>query len=127
MWLALSLPLLLQFADAVHHFQGCLASLGGVAWFFEGRAPEGHNRVSDVLVERTLMIEDETGHIRKILVQEQRQVLCIELLGNGCEAADVAEHHRDVGLPWFHQTWVNQEPPDYLRANELPEFTSYSP
>ena len=65
---ALGFPLLLQLADAVHHFERGVASLCGMAGLFEGRTPEGHHSVADVLIKCSLMIENQAGHVGKILI-----------------------------------------------------------
>src|SRR6266436_6246079 len=83
MRLAFSFPFLLHLSDAVHHFQSCIAGSRGMARFFEGRAPEGHDGVADVLVESAVVLENEAGHVRKILVQEIREILSVEFFGNG--------------------------------------------
>src|SRR5882762_2172549 len=91
MRLAFGFPFLLHVADALHHFQSCMAGSGRVAGFFEGRAPESHDGVADVLVESAVVLEDEAGHVREVLVEKKGQVLGVEFFGYGGKAADVAE------------------------------------
>ena len=126
MWLAFGFPYFLQFANVLHHLQCRVAGLCGVADFFEGRAPEGHDGIADVLVERTLVIKDQTGHVRKILVQEKRQVLRVEFFGNRGKAANVAEHHGDFGLLWLDELRIHQQAADDFRAEILAERRAHA-
>jgi len=34
-------------------------------------------------VERAMVLEDESGHVREILIEEERQVLGVKFFGNG--------------------------------------------
>src|SRR5256886_12633674 len=81
-----------------------------------GRAPEGHHRVADVLVESAMVLENQAGHVRKILVQEIREILSVQFFGNGREAANIAEHHGNVGFLWFYKTRIDEQPADDFGA-----------
>ena len=64
-----------------------------------GRAPEGHDRVADVLVERPPVARhDDVGHRRQVLVQELEEHVRVELLRERGEAADVGEEDRQLAL-----------------------------
>jgi len=65
------------------------------------------------------MIEDETGHVRQVLVQEKRQLLCVEFFGNRGEAANVAEHHGDLGLLRFDEPRIDEQTANDFRAEIL--------
>ena len=123
---ALGFPFLLHFADAGHHFQRGVASPGGVAGFFERRAPEGHHGITNVFVERAVVIEYEAGHIREILVEEKGQVLGVEFLRNGGKAADVAEHHGNVGFSRLDELRINKQPANDFRAEVLAESGTHA-
>src|SRR5258708_14655147 len=114
MRLALGFPFLMHLADTLHHFQRGVASPCGVARFFEGRTPEGHDGVAAVLVEGAMVIKNEAGHVREILIEKERQVLGVELFGNGREAAGVAEHYGNGGSS--RVTWLtrSQRPREHL-------------
>ena len=56
------------------------------------RVPERHNRVADIFVDRAAVREHDVGHCREIFVDEPRQRLRIQLLGNGRKAAHIREH-----------------------------------
>ncbi len=77
--------------------------------FFERRAPEGHHRVADVFVERPVDLEDDARHVRKILIEEEREFLRVQFFRNGGEAANVAEHHGDVGFLWVNEPRIRPE------------------
>src|SRR5258708_34725396 len=95
---ALAFPFLLHLADALHYFQRGVASACSVARFLERRPPEGHDRVIAVFVGRAMVLEDETGHVREILIVEERQGLCVEGYVKGVQAAIVAEDHGTSGM-----------------------------
>src|SRR6266446_1691023 len=116
MRLAFGFPFLLHLADALHHFQYGITGSGRVAGFFKGRAPEGHHRVADVLVESAMVLENQAGHVRKILVQEIREILSVQFCGNGREAANIAEHHGNVGFLWFYKTRIDEQAADDFGA-----------
>ena len=117
--------MLLHLAHALHHFQRGVASAAGVARFLERRAPEGHHRIADVLVKGAVMIENEAGHVREILIEEERQVLGVQLFGNSGEAPNIAEHHGDVGFFRFDQARIYQQAANDFRAKVLAESRSH--
>jgi len=119
MRLAFGLPFLLHLADSLHHFQRGIASSGRVAGFFEGRTPESHHRVANVFVKSAVMFENQTSHVRKILVQEIRQILSVQFLGNGGETSNIAEHDGNVGFLWFDKTRIDEQAADDFRTEIL--------
>ena len=121
MRLAFGFPLFLHLADSVHHPQRRFAGFCGVAGFLVWRAPESHHCVANVLVERAVIVENEAGHVRKILVQEKGQFLRVEFFGDGGEAPNVAEHNRDFSLLRLYKLWIDEQTPDDFRAEILAE------
>jgi hypothetical protein len=67
----------------------------------ERRVPERHDGVADIFVDRALALDDGVRHRREKTVHQLREALGIVLvvLGNGGEAADVAEQDRHA--PFF--------------------------
>ena len=61
-------------------------------------APEGHQRVADVLVQRAALLEHDAGHGREVAIDELHQRLGSHALREGGEPADVAEEHGAVAL-----------------------------
>ena len=61
-------------------------------------AEDGHDGVADELVDRTLVLEDDVGHAREVLVQQLSDVSRGHALGKAGEADDVREQHRRVEL-----------------------------
>ena len=59
----------------------------------DGGAPERHDRVADELVERAAVLEDHLHHLGEVLAQELGDRVRAHALGDGGEAADVAEEH----------------------------------
>ena len=73
-----------------------------------------------------MVIEYEAGHIREILVEEKGQVLGVEFLRNGGKAADVAEHHGNVGFFRLDKLRINKQAPDHFGAEVLTEGGAYT-
>ena len=92
-----------------------------MAGLLERRSPEGHHRVANVFVESAVVFENQTSHVRKILVQEIREILSVEFLGNSREAANIAEHDGNVGFLWFHKTRIDEQAADHFGAEVLAE------
>src|SRR5207245_5374602 len=97
-----------------------------VPHYSEGRAAESQDGNANVHVERTLVIKDQTSHVRKILVQKKRQVLRVEFFGNRGKAANVAEHHGDFGLLWLDELRIHQQAADDFRAEILAERRAHA-
>ena len=119
-------PLFLQLADAVHHLQCGFASLRRVPRFFEGRAPESHDRVADIFIERAVVIENQAGHVREVLVQKKRQFLGVEFFRNRREAPNIAEHHGDFRFLWLDQPPIHEQSADHFRAEVLAERRAHA-
>ena len=90
-------------------------------WLFKGRAPESHDGVTNVFVERAMMFEDQAGHVREVLVEEKSQVLGVEFFGNGGEAANVAEHHGDFGFLGLDEPGIHEQAADDFGTEILAE------
>ena len=58
---------------------------------FEWRIPEGHNAITHVLVDGTLLVENDLSHRRQESVDELGQTLGAVLLGKSGEAAYITE------------------------------------
>ena len=67
-----------------------------VARVAQRSAPEGHQRVADVLVDGPAVAVDHLGQWREDVVQELDQLARLEPLGDGGEVADVREEHRHL-------------------------------
>ena len=70
-----------QHEEALTHFEGGLNSARGVIIVGGRIAEEGHNSVTDLLVERPVVLEHYVGHFREVLVQLLRQLFRLEALG----------------------------------------------
>ena len=94
--MAPALPLLGQRRDAVahgdRHLDGALRGVGTRERVVE----EGHQAVAGEAVERPLVAVDEIAERGVVLAEHQHQVLGLDGLGERREAAQVAEHDRDL-------------------------------
>ena len=64
----------------------------------ERRIPEGHDGVAHVFVDSALLLEDDIGQRRQVLVEEGGELDGREALGQRGERTDVAEHQRQLAL-----------------------------
>ena len=69
----------------------------------ERRAPERHDRVADVLVDRSVMLVDDLGHRRQVGVHQRRQLARLQVLRHRREIAHVAEEHRELVALALHR------------------------
>ena len=94
--MAHAVPPLGERRDAVAHGHRHLdGALGGVGTR-ERIVEEGHQPVAREAVERSLEAVDEIAQRRVVLAEHQHQVLGLDGLGERREAAQVAEHDRDL-------------------------------
>ena len=61
-----------------------------------GGVPEGHDRIADELVQSALVLGDDPGHGRQVVVKEVGDLGGGELFGQGGEAADVRKLDGDL-------------------------------
>jgi hypothetical protein len=72
---------------------------GGVAAAGRGHAEAREERVADVLLQAPAVLVDLGLHRAVELPQQAQHLLGRDRLGEGGEAHDVGEEHRDVGAP----------------------------
>ena len=88
------IPFFVEPHERLRHFERAVASGLRVIALRVGRAPEGHDRVADVFIERAKIGEEDVRHCTEIFVEQADELVGGEALGNGGESADVAEHNR---------------------------------
>ena len=81
----------LKGVDFPHHIQGGPAGPLGVVFLGHRRAPDGHDRVADVLVQDAVVGEDDGRHLIQVGVEGMGEDLRLQPLGDGGEAANVGE------------------------------------
>ena len=84
------------------HLQRGRDGMPGVFRVGHGRAPESHDGITDVLVERATLILNDGCHFTQVFVHELRQLFRFEPLGNAGEAPDVGKQHGQFGIAPFH-------------------------
>ena len=95
---AFGFPFFLHFLEARDHVERRMATIGRVVPVFKRRAPECHHRIADILIERTVVAEDDPRHVRQIFVEQRGKFLRVQFFRNAGEPAHVAEHHGDFRL-----------------------------
>src|SRR5689334_12776920 len=60
------------------------------------RAPESHNGIADIFVERAPALEQDIRHCAQIFVQQAHEFIRRKPFGNSRERAYVAEHDRQL-------------------------------
>src|SRR3989449_7192754 len=77
------------------HLDGGEHAVARVLHIVNRRAPERHDLVADVLVERAAVLAaDDGAHVRKVFVDVLAQLVGLERLGNAGESAHVGEQDR---------------------------------
>ena len=94
LWPPLTDPALVQLRDRPLHGDRRAHRAVGIIGMRDRRAPEGHDRVADELVERAAVLEDHLHHLGEVLAQELGDGVRPHRFGHRGEATDVAEEHR---------------------------------
>ena len=87
------------FVEGADHFLDVVAGAHGLQLVLVGaerRAPQRHDRVADVLVQRAVMAEDDVAHALEVLVHHRDHLGRRDALRQAGEAADVGEQDRDA-------------------------------
>ena len=82
-----------QRGDGAHELERSPDGPLGVVLERPGRAPHGHHRIPDELLERAAVAVDHGPARREVAVLELADLLCIATLGKGGEAHEVGEQH----------------------------------
>src|SRR4029077_18681844 len=93
----------------------------GVSWLGKRRAPERHHGVTNVLVERAAMPEDDLRHLGEVAVQQVGHFLRVERFGECRETSNIAEEHGDRSLLRFYAIRLFEQPGNDFRADVLAE------
>ena len=80
----------------LHLLQSALARQERMVGLRQRRPPEAHDFVTDVLVQRPLVVEDQVRHGRQVQVEVVDQLLRGHAFGQGREPADIGEEHREL-------------------------------
>src|SRR5687768_16604091 len=80
------------------HFQRRRARGLGMIDLGERRAPESHNCVADVLIERPARVENDIGKIPHVVIEKLGQSLRIDRLRERREVANVTKKNREILL-----------------------------
>ena len=74
------------------------AGTDGMVGLFFWRAPKGHHRIADILINCAALRVDAGAHLGEMIIQQGRRFFRAHLLRSGREANDIREHDRDVAL-----------------------------
>ncbi len=91
---------------------------------FHGRAPERHDRIADVLVQRaTVLFPDDTAHRGQVCVDVLAQLLGPQCFRNTRKATHVREQDGQFGVLRLHAVLarVGHNAVHYLRRHVLAE------
>ena len=103
---ASSLTLPIEHLDAVDHVQGGRARFELMVWNIQRRVPESHDRIADVFVDGSFVIDDRVRERVKQPVHQRREALRVVLVGFGnCgKASHVAKQDGHLALfPTQHE------------------------
>src|SRR5438132_14385198 len=90
-------PYTTLFRSLALHLDGGEHAVARVLHIIHRRAPERHDLVADVLVERAAVLAaDDGAHVRKVFVDVLAQLVGLERLGNAGESAHVGEQDRQL-------------------------------
>ena len=81
--------------DSVHQLEGGPDAPLGVVLARGRRPPDGHHRVADELLDEAAVPGDDLGRDVEVPGQGLADLLAVALLGEGREADEVREQHRD--------------------------------
>ena len=69
---------------------------GGMIGLIQRRVPERHDRITDVLIERAVVREDDVRHLAQVEVHELLELIRAHLFGQIGKAGDVTEQQRQL-------------------------------
>src|ERR1700682_799134 len=87
-----------QSGEAILHVHRCLQRVFGVLLIRQRRAPERHDAVADVLVDRSTVTVDHRAHRVEILAQHCDDGTRLQLLGHGREVRQVGKQQGQLAL-----------------------------
>ena len=89
--------------DRARNRERCPAGPPGMIGLMLRRAPEGHDRVADILVQGAAFGLDALADALEMIVEHVRHIARRHVLRHGGEADDVGEHHRQFHLGGLHR------------------------
>jgi len=78
------------------HLSGRRDGAIGVVWLLDRRPEDGHDPVPHIGDQGPAVVHDRVAHLREVVVEDVDHLVRRQALGEGGEAAQVAEHHRPL-------------------------------
>ena len=81
---------------AARHLQRARTTAERVILLRIRRAPESHDRVADVFVQRPIRGENDFGHFPQVFIEQADQLVRRQTFGDGGESANIAEQYGEL-------------------------------